>query len=107
MPQVDLAADGSVVRDAQGIALGGIRTPQVDVPVAALSGVGQTGTTFCGLFGTTVPFASAQLQAVHTSHEQFVTAWTESLDSAVGSGAVQPADAANLRTVVQQSSVLR
>jgi len=32
---------------------GGIRTPHVDAPVATLSGLGQTGTNFCGLFGTT------------------------------------------------------
>jgi hypothetical protein len=106
-PQVELAADGSIVRDAQGLALGGIRTPQVDVPIATLSGVGQTGSSFCGLFGTTVPFTTEQLQAAQSTHEQFVTAWTEALDAAVGTGAVQTADADNLRTVVQQSSVLR
>lgn len=107
MPQVELTADGTVVRDAQGIGLGGIRTPQVDVPVATLSGVGQTGSRFCGLFGTTVPFTTEQLQAAHTDHDQFVIAWTDSLDASVGTGAVLEADAANLRTVVQQSSVLR
>src|SRR5690606_3505622 len=43
-------------RDAQGNALGGIRTPFVDVPLAALSGTGNTGGEgFCLLFGTTEP----------------------------------------------------
>jgi hypothetical protein len=104
---VELAADGSVSRDAEGNALGGIRTPQLDVPVAALSGVGQTGSSFCGLFGTTAPFTTAQLQSAQTDHEQFVTAWTGSLDDAVASGAVLEPDAQNLRKVVQASSVLR
>ena len=42
------------VLDANGVR-GGIRTPAVDAPVAALSGLGQSGTTFCFLFGTTTP----------------------------------------------------
>ena len=69
--------------------------------------MGQTGSNFCGLFGTTVPFSTAQLQAAQSTHDQFVTAWTASLDDAVTTGAVQAPDASNLRTVVQQSSVLR
>jgi hypothetical protein len=107
MPQVELAADGSISRDADGNALGGIRTPQLDVPVAALSGTGQTGSSFCALFGTTAPLPAAALQAAHDTHEQFVAAWTDALTTAVDSGAVLPADATNLRQVVQQSSVLR
>ena len=50
--------------DRAGIVLGGIRTPAVDAPVARLSGLGQTGgTQFCNIFGSTVPFTPAQLQA--------------------------------------------
>ena len=41
------------VLDANGNVRGGIRTPAVDAPVAKLSGLGQTGTQFCALFGTT------------------------------------------------------
>ena len=45
--------------DKNGIALGGIRTPAVNAPIATLSGVGQTGgTQFCNIFGTTVPVLS-------------------------------------------------
>jgi hypothetical protein len=44
-----------IERDEHGNALGGIRTPYVDVPIAALSGLGQTGSILCLLFGTTVP----------------------------------------------------
>ena len=49
--------------DADGNVKGGIRTPQVDAPVATLSGLGQTGTNFCGIFGTTKPFDAATLAA--------------------------------------------
>src|SRR5262249_56382186 len=43
----------AIARDAHGNALGGVRTPQLDVPIATFSGEGQSGTGFCGLFGTT------------------------------------------------------
>ncbi|HEX5097162.1 MAG TPA: alpha/beta hydrolase domain-containing protein, partial [Acidimicrobiia bacterium] len=45
--------------DSLGNVRGGIRTPAVDAPVAALRGQGQTGTAFCSLFGTTVPLTQA------------------------------------------------
>jgi hypothetical protein len=43
-------------RNYYGIATGGIRTPWTDAPVATLSGVGQTGSVYAFLFGTTQPF---------------------------------------------------
>jgi hypothetical protein len=39
--QLDPDAEGGVARDADGIALGGVRSPHVDAPLAALSGTGQ------------------------------------------------------------------
>jgi len=58
-------------RDAEGNVLGGVRSPQVDVPVAALGGVGN-GPGFCSLFGTTVPFSPNQMASLYPSHSQFV-----------------------------------
>lgn len=108
MPQVEVAADGNIARDPLGNALGGIRTPHVDVPVAALSGVGQTGSRFCALFGTTVPLTTAQMvPAVAADHDDFVVKWTESLAAAVEAGAILPADAEVLEGVVRASTVLR
>jgi hypothetical protein len=43
-------------RNYYGIATGGIRTPWTDAPVATLSGLGQAGSTYAFLFGTTQPF---------------------------------------------------
>jgi hypothetical protein len=37
----------------------------VDVPVAALTGLGNTGGVFCRLFGTTTPFTAAQLATLY------------------------------------------
>lgn len=79
--------------DANGNALGGIRTPHVDVPVAAVSGVGQSGESFCGLFGTTATFTEAQLTSLYADKNDFVTKWDAAVDAAVAAGAVLADDA--------------
>lgn len=79
--------------DANGNALGGIRTPHVDVPVAALSGLGQSGESFCGLFGTTTSFTPEQLAALYTDKADFQAKWDAAVDAAVAAGAVLPEDA--------------
>ena len=49
---IEVTADlGSFVLDPQGNVLGGIRTPYVDASAAVFSGLGQSGESFCGLFG--------------------------------------------------------
>lgn len=101
--EVDSSAKFTV--DADGNVLGGVRTPQVDVPVATLSGLGQTGDRFCGLFGTTTGFDAATIATKYPSHDAFVTKWNASVDSAVSSGALLPADAAQLKTVAAASTI--
>ena len=93
--------------DANGIVRGGIRTPAVDAPVARLSGLGQTGTTFCFLFGTTVPFTPEQLEALYGSHEGFVAAWNQATGSAARAGFLVSDDARHLRVVGAQSDILQ
>ena len=68
---------------------GGIRTPQVEAPIATLSGLGQSGTGFCFLFGTTAPFDAAKLAALYPSHAAFVKAWNTATDQR-GQGRVPP-----------------
>jgi hypothetical protein len=93
---------GDVARDEHGIALGGIRTPQVDVPVAALSGTGDGG---CSLYGTTTAFGAAQVAAAYPSHAAFVTEWYAATERAVAAGFLLREDAAHLEAVADQSSV--
>ncbi len=63
--------------DANGNVLGGVRSPQVDAPVATLSGVGNSGgiDNFCALFGRTIPFSPSQLVARYPTHAAFVAQW--------------------------------
>jgi hypothetical protein len=89
----------SFVTNSNGEALGGVRTPQVQAPVAKLSGIGQPGFTaspsspdgntqtvsgqaLCGIFGTTAPFSAAQLSALYPTHAAFVAKW----DAATAAG---------------------
>jgi hypothetical protein len=112
------AQPGTFVLDANGEALGGIRTPQVSAPVAKLSGVGQPpqppapgkpqiAANLCIAFGTTVPLTSSQLAALYSTHQAFVTAWDTSVDREVRAGFLLPADATRLKAVAAQSSVPR
>ncbi len=110
--------------DANGNALGGIRTPQVGAPVAKLSGLGQPGTSpvpsqpgaateneavtgqaLCAIFGTTVPFSAAKLAALYPSHAAFVQKWDAATAAEVKAGYLLPADARTLDKVAAQSDV--
>jgi len=83
-----------VARDSLGLALGGVRTPAVDVPVAVLSGDAPAGvSTLCSLFGHTVPFTDAQLTALYGSPTAYVARYQEALTKAVAGGFLLSADA--------------
>ena len=105
-PRLDVAGSPPVInRDAHGNALGGIRTPSVDLPIAALSGVGQTGTAFCSLFGTTVPFDSATLASLYPKHSKYVAAVSKATSSAVKAGFLLNPDAKLIKASAKASAV--
>jgi hypothetical protein len=83
-------------RDANGNVVGGARSPQVDAPIAALTGQSGGGPGFCFLFGTTVPFDRSQVAGLYKSHSLFVSAWAHAIQENVGSGFLLPADAREL-----------
>jgi Alpha/beta hydrolase domain len=60
-----LAVDNALVLDSHGNASGGIRTPWMDVPTSALSGLGQSGSGFAMLFGSTTAFDRATLTTLY------------------------------------------
>jgi Alpha/beta hydrolase domain len=85
----------TAVRDRFGNALGGIRTPQLDVPVATLSGVGNTSASgpFCGLFGVTTPFTPEQLNELYPTERSFTKPFAAATRSAVKAGFLLREDA--------------
>jgi hypothetical protein len=104
MPRLELDTSGDAfVLDGAGTAQGGIRTPHVDVPVARLSGLGQSGESFCRLFGTTLPLGPGVVR--YADRAEFVQQWNESVDDAVGAGVVLPVDGERLKEVAGMSNV--
>ena len=79
-------ADGAIVRDAHGNALGGVRTPQLDIPVATLSGEGNS------LIGKTTPFPPDVLASLYPSHDAYVKAFTDAAKQAAARGVVLQVD---------------
>ncbi len=91
--------------DENGNAEGGLRLPQVDAPIALLSGLGQSGDSFCGLFGTTKPFNAKAFAAANTDRETWLVAWNRGLDEAVQATALLAADAKRLKEIAAASTV--
>jgi hypothetical protein len=91
--------------DVHGNALGGIRTPAVDVPIATFSGLGQTGSTFCFLFGTTVPFDRATLGALYPGHETYVSAVAKATNRAVRAGFIVKPDGRLIKAAAAESDI--
>jgi hypothetical protein len=94
-PPLELAATSSAVlaRDEYGNARGGVRTPAVDVPVAALSGEAPEGANeACSLFGSTVSFDGATLRRLYVDEAGYLAAYQAALGEAVEAGFVLEAD---------------
>ncbi|WP_110181919.1 alpha/beta hydrolase domain-containing protein [Nocardioides solisilvae] len=87
--------DDWLQRDADGIVRGGLRLPDVEVPLAVHSGQGNyalNGGFFCLLFGTTVPLPAERLAALHPSVDAYVEAYTAAADAALRAGFMTRSD---------------
>jgi hypothetical protein len=102
-PRLELSGT-DFVRDSLGIALGGIRTPWTDAPVAALSGTGQTGDGFAFLFGTTRQFDAAELAELYPDGQAgYLTRFRQSLDDCIEAGFILAADRAEILALGEAS----
>lgn len=91
-----------LVRDEDGIARGGVRTPVVDVPTGVVSGYGQDGGAFCGLFGTTVPFSQDELAARYGTPAEYVARVTDSARTLQADGFLLAPDADAIIAAAEQ-----
>jgi hypothetical protein len=101
-------ADGdelALARDDRGNALGGIRNPLVDAPVATLSGDPAAGTSLedvaaeggvCTLFGSTAPFERDVLVELYGTADAYLEQFRASAAQAVADGFLLQADADEL-----------
>lgn len=83
--------DGATLqKDSYGAALGGIRLPVVDVPVA------RSSATVCGLGGITVPLTDLELMALYPTHSDYYCKMQEATRKSVAEGFLLPEDAQEL-----------
>ncbi len=96
--EVAVTADKpQVQRDQDGIALGGIRTPPVDVPTQVLSGEpGPRQEIICILMGSTTPIPPARLAARYPGVEAYLQEYDAKTDEAIAAGFVLEEDRAAL-----------
>jgi hypothetical protein len=107
-PRIEVmpGATPQIVRNADGIALGGIRTPPTDVPVAALSGVpGPNPSTICLLLGSTKPFSTAQIAQLYPSSAKYLQRYAADALATIQAGFALPQDRAALLGFAEPSQV--
>jgi hypothetical protein len=89
------------VLDRNGLAEGGVRTPWVDVPIAKTSGTGSDETVFSALFGSGELFDAATLRRLYPGGlAEYLERFTASLDRAIASGFILPADRSEILELV-------
>ncbi len=106
-PRIDVALVGAtpeVRRNADGIALGGIRTPPVDAPVAVLSGApGPNGSIICLLLGSTKPFPATRLAQLYRSRAEYLRRYNADAKVTIKAGFALPEDRAALLAFAEPS----
>lgn len=95
-PKIVFTDDGDVVRDSHGIAIGGIRLPQADVPLAQNSAIPLSDDIFAVLGGSCRPFPKNQITAMYGDKADFLQRFTEAAQSAVAEGVLRPREVSAL-----------
>jgi hypothetical protein len=95
-----------ILRDADGIALGGIRTPPVDVPVDVLSGLpGPSTDLICLLLGSTTPLSEARLAELYPTRAEYEQQYASATVQVIEGGFVLEADRDALLGFAQPSRI--
>lgn len=108
--------DVVIARDEHQLAIGGVRNPLVDAPVAAVTGDPWGGTSIedlasgergiCMLFGRTIPFAQATLVELYGTADDYIAAFRASADEAVATGFLLRPDADDLISEAEANRAL-
>ena len=96
LPRIELDESGAIRRDEHGIAMGGIRLPDVEVPLATLTA--ETGVEgLGGLGGARHDFDEATIRKLYPSRDDYLARYDAAIDAGVRAGFVLEPDAADLR----------
>ena len=87
------APGGQLALDEHMNGLGGVRLPDIDVPIATYAfdngpadPTDIVGYLACGLGGQTIPFTAAELLKLYPTHEDYVEKYSEAADKALAGG---------------------
>jgi hypothetical protein len=90
-----LATEGAtILRDADGNALGGVRSPWIDVPTASYRG--GLGLGALAIVGSKTPFPPEKLQVLYPTHADYGAKFKASLEAAVAGRWILPEDAPHI-----------
>lgn len=101
-------AEDGFETDARGNALGGVRSPYVDAPIARLSGLNNAarqGEALCYLFGNTEMLEQDTLRALYPTHADYMAAVTTTAYDAVDLGTLLPEDAELVIEAAQNADI--
>ena len=94
VPRIERTTSG-VARDNRGNAMGGLRLPRIDVPVA-IYGPFSTGGLFCNLTGWQKPLTRKALQRLYPTRADYVSKVRAAVNEAIDAGVLLPQDGAAL-----------
>jgi hypothetical protein len=101
-PDQDSKPLASLKRDANGNAVGGIRTPWLEVPTETLSGPGNSGPPIAILIGTTEPFDSAKLKSLYPGGKiEYLKKFGASLQQSIDDGFILSDDASEIMRLAE------
>jgi hypothetical protein len=99
-----------VARDQYGNALGGIRYPHVEVPIARVDGLQNSAPPedpsqvfFCVLAGRTLPLSDTQLAELYPTSATYLARFNAATDRAVRARFLLPEDAQLLKAAAAAS----
>jgi len=89
MPRINFVGEPpEVVRDENGIATGGVRLPQADVPLAANSAIPRSADLFDVLMGSMEPFEPSVIEGMYPDRESFLGRFEAVAKRSVETGAI-------------------
>jgi len=94
-----------VERDTLGNALGGVRLPQFDVPVAMNSGK-NAGESFCKYYGTHKEFDQKTLKSLYPTHQVYMKKFSKSVQENLKAGYILKADTSEMMNEARRLSYL-
>lgn len=123
--QIEMKGPQLIIRDEYGNARGGIRTPDVDVPISTLKpipafdGSGSVGGCggqtedgnfdrtglMCAVFGGTAPFSEETLLELYPTHADYVTKFKASAEATVAAGFMLEEEAAAITATAEAAPI--